>query len=442
MNEHPSQNKQHEGNRQGLIPLIFFFVLYLFSSLVLGDFYALPISLAFLLTAIVAVALTRGIGMEERIAIFSRGASDPNILYMIWIFVLAGAFSAGTKYIGAVDAVVNLTLYLIPPSLVLPGLFISACLVSISIGTSVGTVVALVPIATALSESLGISTAFVVAVVAGGSFFGDNLSFISDTTIAATRTQGVAMQSKFRENLRIALPAALLALLLYGLMPIQTSNQQITAMPSIWLIIPYIVVLTTAIGGLSVMPVLLLGIGSSALVGLPHQGIELWSWIKALGEGINGMGELIVLTLIAGGVLELIRYNGGMDYLISRLSELIRGRRGAEGVISLLVVLTNACTANNTIAILTVGTMSREVSEQYGIRPERTASLLDTMSCVAQGLLPYGAQLLLAAQLSGLTPLQIVGYMYYPMILGLFALISIAIQRHKSTSKSQYIKPS
>ena len=389
----------------------------------------MPITVAFTVASIYAVAITRGIKLEERIRQYSRGASDPNILLMIWIFVLAGAFATGAKSMGAIDATVNLILSLLPSSLLLPGLFIAACFISLSIGTSVGTVIALVPIALGLGESLGLSNAYVAAVVTGGAFFGDNLSFISDTTIAATRTQGCSMKDKFRANIAIVLPAAIIALVLYFVVGLELPAVRPSGEEGSFLLtLPYLLVLVAAVAGMNVLGVLTLGIIACGAVGLGTGTLPAWDWIAALGSGITGMGELIIVTLMAGGMLELIRYNGGIDYLLRHLTRGISGKRGAELTIAVLVSVANLCTANNTIAILTTGKVSREITKQYGLDPRKTASILDTFSCFVQGLIPYGAQLLLASKLAGVSPMDIVPNLYYPFIMGGCALLSILLR--------------
>ena len=389
----------------------------------------MPITVAFTVASIYAVAITRGIKLEERIRQYSRGASDPNILLMIWIFVLAGAFATGAKSMGAIDATVNLILSLLPSSLLLPGLFIAACFISLSIGTSVGTVIALVPIALGLGESLGLSNAYVAAVVTGGAFFGDNLSFISDTTIAATRTQGCSMKDKFRANIAIVLPAAIIALALYFVVGLELPAVRPSGEEGSFLLtLPYLLVLVAAVAGMNVLGVLTLGIIACGAVGLGTGTLPAWDWIAALGSGITGMGELIIVTLMAGGMLELIRYNGGIDYLLGHLTRGISGKRGAELTIAALVSVANLCTANNTIAILTTGKVSREITKQYGLDPRKTASILDTFSCFVQGIIPYGAQLLLASKLAGVSPMDIVPNLYYPFIMGGCALLSILLR--------------
>lgn len=413
----------------GLSPLLVFLITYLVTSIASGDFYRMPITVAFAVASAFAIAITRGIKLEDRIRQFSRGAADHNILLMIWIFILAGAFATGAKSMGAIDATVNVILSLLPSSFLLPGLFIASCFISLSIGTSVGTVVALVPIALGIGESIGLPAAYITAVITGGAFFGDNLSFISDTTIAATRTQGCSMRDKFRVNLRIVLPAAIATFVIYAFQGAHLAETPLsTDTHSPWLALPYLVVLIAAARGINVTAVLTLGIVVCGLVGAVFGTVTFWPWIGALGQGIVGMGELIIVTMLAGGMLELIRFNGGIDYLMSGLTRGIRGKRGAEAAIAALVSVANICTANNTIAILTTGSMAREITARYDIDPRKSASILDTFSCLIQGLIPYGAQLLLAARFAEVSPIAIVGYLYYPFIMGLCAILAIALR--------------
>ena len=420
-----------EGRFLALTPLLLFLVLYLVTSLVVGDFYKMPIAVAFVVASVYAATLLRGKSIQERVEIFSAGASDQNILQMIWIFILAGAFAASAEAMGAIDATVNLTLRLLPAEYLTAGLFLAACFVSLSVGTSVGTIVALTPVASGLAVEAGMNDALLVATVVGGSFFGDNLSFISDTTIAATRTQGCNLRDKFRFNLRIALPAALITLVVYLLVG---SSAESVAMPERieWLkVVPYLLVLVTALSGVNVMIVLLLGIISTGILGLSTGALDLFGWCGELGKGMVGMGELIIVTMLAGGMLETIRRGGGIDYIISRLTRRLHGTRAAQGAIAGLVCLANCCTANNTIAILTVGPLAAEIADRFGVDRRKSASLLDSFSCFTQGLLPYGAQMLMAAGLASLSPLEIMGYLYYPVVLGVCATISIWIKRRK-----------
>ena len=412
-------------NGWALMPLVVFLCLYLVISLIVNDFYKVPITVAFLVASVYAVAATKGLSLNDRILQYSQGAANKNIMLMIWVFILAGAFAHSAKAMGAIDATVNLTLMLLPDNLLLAGIFIASCFISLSIGTSVGTIVALVPVATGIASKTGVDMAFMTALVVGGAFFGDNLSFISDTTIAATRTQGCLMKDKFRVNSMIAIPAALLVCIYYIIygMHIETMNevQQIE-----WgKVLPYLIVLGTAVIGVNVVLVLLLGLISTGVIGMIYGQFDLFSWFGAMGSGITGMGELIVITLMAGGMLELIRFNGGIDYVLHCLTLRVKSKRAAELGIAALVSFANVCTANNTIAIITVGPLASNIAEQFRIDKRKSASLLDIFSCVVQGLIPYGAQMLFAAELAGLSPINIMEYLYYPMVLGGVALLSI-----------------
>ncbi len=408
-----------------LSPLLVFLGLYLVTSIIVNDFYKVPITVAFIVSSIYAVCITRGVSLDERIKLFSQGAANPSSMLMIWIFILAGAFAQSAKDMGAIDATVNLTFQFLPESMLLPGLFLAACFISLSIGTSVGTVVALTPMAAGIAQQTGTLLPMVVAIVVGGAFFGDNLSFISDTTIVATQTQGCRMSDKFRVNIRIVLPAALLVFCLY--LFLGYSVQAPTEVPDVrwYKVIPYVVVLVTAICGMNVMLVLALGLLLTGGMGIALGCYDFFGWFDSMGRGILGMSELIIVTLLAGGMLELIRYNGGIDYIMQMLTRRIRGKRGAEFTIAGLVMFTNVCTANNTIAIMAIGPLAHDIATRYGVDSRKSASLLDTFSCLAQGLLPYGAQLLMAAGLASISPASIIGYLYYPMAMGTFAVLSI-----------------
>ena len=413
---------------RALVSLFVFLGVYLLASVWVDDFYAVPITVAFIIASMVAVALTDGLSLPERIARFSEGAADKNILIMIWIFILAGAFAQSAKAMGAIDATVNLTLWLLPDHFLLVGLFAASCFISLSVGTSVGTIVALVPVAAGLADKTGIALPYMTAIVVGGAFFGDNLSFISDTTIAATRTQLCEMKDKFRVNILIVFPAAVVLLAYYTVVGFRLDIPAPEAAVEWVKVIPYIVVLLTALAGVHVMLVLTLGIFTSAAIGVFTGGYDIFGCLAAMGEGITGMGELIIVTLLAGGMLELIRYNGGMEYIISRLTAHVSTKRWAELSIAALVSLANLCTANNTIAIITTGPIARDITMRFGLDARKTASILDTFSCAVQGLIPYGAQLLIAAGLTQLSPLSIIRYLYYPVLLGLCALLAILIR--------------
>lgn len=421
-------------NGWALMPLVVFLCLYLVTSLIVNDFYKVPITVAFLVASVYAVATTKGLSLNDRILQYSSGAANKNIMLMLWIFILAGAFAQSAKAMGAIDATVNLTLLLLPDNLLLAGIFLASCFISLSIGTSVGTIVALTPVAAGIAMKTDVSLPFMTALVIGGAFFGDNLSFISDTTIAATRTQGCVMRDKFRVNFLIAVPAAMLVFIYYIIYGTQVeSASEIHAIE--WgKVIPYLIVLGTAIAGMNVTLVLLLGVLSTGIIGCIYGSFDLFGWFASMGEGITGMGELIIITLMAGGMLELIRFNGGVDYILHHLTSHVSNKRGAELSIAALVSLANFCTANNTIAIITVGPLANNIAEQFRVDKRKSASILDTFSCVVQGLIPYGAQMLIAAELTKLSPISIIGYLYYPIILGIVALLSILLRYPKRYS--------
>ena len=411
-----------------LTPLAVFLIVYLVSSLMAGDFYKVPIAAAFLIASVYAMALCLKGKIEERVSIFSQGAGHKNVLLMIWIFILAGAFATTAKEIGAIDATVNITLQLLPGKLLFAGLFLAACFISMAVGTSVGTIVALVPVATGIAAETGISAAFISAIVVGGSFFGDNLSFISDTTIAATRTQGCSMSDKFKANIMIAAPAAIIVAILYIFAGMEVDFTPVVEKVNIVLLIPYLLVIGMAIASVNVVLVLTVGILANAFIGFAIGKITWISWLGHIGSGIAGMGDLIIVTMLAGGMLEVIRTAGGLDYLIEKMTRRISGKRGAELSIAALVSLANLCTANNTIAIITTGGIAKDISKKYGLDPRKSASILDTFSCFVQGMIPYGAQLLMASGLAGISALSIMTYLYYPFALGIVALLAILLR--------------
>ncbi|MDE6099046.1 MAG: Na+/H+ antiporter NhaC family protein [Muribaculaceae bacterium] len=412
----------------GISPVIVFLLLYVVVSIAVGDFYKMPFTVALLAASVWAIAVYKG-PLAERIEVFSRAAGHSNIIYMIWIFILAGAFAAVAKEIGAVNATVDLTLRVLPAQLVVPGIFVAACFISLAVGTSVGTVVALTPLATEIARSSGGDTAFLVAVVLGGAFFGDNLSFISDTTIAATRTQGCDMADKFRANVWLAVPAAIVTLVFYmfespGFIRPETSGS--TASP--WLVLPYLVVIATAIARVNVSIVLSLGIVTSLIIGFVS-GYPVLELCGYMGGGIDGMGGLIVITLMSAGMLGVVKASGGITWLLQVLTARVKGARGAQMCIAVLVSLVNLCTANNTVAIITVGSLAREIATRFGISARKSASLLDTCSCIVQCIIPYGAQTLLACSLSGLSPAEPFAYLYYPWALAVVVIMSILFVR-------------
>ena len=391
---------------KALSPLIVFIALYLVTSIIARDFYKVPITVAFMIASIYAVIIFDGHHLNERIKVYSQGAGTSQMMLMLWIFVLAGAFANSAKVMGSIDATVNLALTLLPGQMLLAGLFLAACFISLSIGTSVGTIIALTPIAAGIADETQSSVPMMTAVVVGGSFFGDNLSFISDTTIMATSTQGCKLSDKFRAVSEVSYVE----------------------------VIPYLVVLVTAVFGMNVMAVLTLGIVLTGVIGIADGSFDVFGWMQAMGDGILGMGELIIITMMAGGLLEMVKRQGGIDFIIQLLTRHVSSKRGAELAIAGLVAMTNLCTANNTVAILTVGGISKQIGDRYGVDKRKAASILDTFSCMMQGLIPYGAQLLMAAGLASLNPASILPYLYYPFAIGVAALLAILLRYPKRYS--------
>lgn len=418
-----------------LSPVLLFMGLYLSVSLATGDFYAMPVSVAFVAASAWALMTLRGRSLAERVEVFSRGAARGDILYMVWVYIMAGAFASLAKGCGAIDATVALALRYLPADFILPGLFGAACFISLAIGSSVGTVVALTPLAASIATAGEGNVALFVAAVLGGAFFGDNLSFISDTTIAATRSQGIGMRDKFRANLRVVLPAAVISLVLYFFL----GKGEIHSLHHIdgnWpMVIPYLLVIGLALSGMNVIGVLGCGIAAALGIGL-WQNHTLLSLVGYLGTGITDMGELTIITILAAGMLGVIQATGGIDWMLRMMTRRVTTPRGARFVISALVSMVNLCTANNTVAIITVGTLSRDISRRYALDPARVASILDTWSCIVQSLIPYGAQALLAASLSSISPVAPFPYLFYPFLLATTMILVLILlpSRHRRLS--------
>ena len=401
---------------------------------------SLSLTVAFMISSIYAVAISGGMPVRKRVDTYSKGAGANNLMLMLWIYVLAGSFAASAKAMGAVDATVNLALSILPASMILPGLFLAACFISVSIGTSVGTVVALVPIAAGLAHSMDANVGMMTAIIVGGAYFGDNLSFISDTTVVATQTQNCKMSDKFKVNSMIVVPAAVLVLIAYSVMGVGLQAPTHINEVEYMKVLPYLIVLVTAIAGMNVMAVLTLGTLLCGAIGIGSHllgasgSYDLFGWFSAMGNGIIGMGELIIIAMMAGGMLEIIRENGGIDFIINKITAHVNSKRGAELSIAALVSMVNICTANNTVAILTVGNISKKLGDRFGVDNRKAASILDTFSCMVQGLIPYGVQMLLAAGLANLSPMDILPYLYYPLAIGVAALLAILLRYPKRYS--------
>ena len=401
---------------------------------------SLSLTVAFMISSIYAVAISGGMPVRKRVDTYSKGAGANNLMLMLWIYVLAGSFAASAKAMGAVDATVNLALSILPASMILPGLFLAACFISVSIGTSVGTVVALVPIAAGLAHSMDANVGMMTAIIVGGAYFGDNLSFISDTTVVATQTQNCKMSDKFKVNSMIVVPAAVLVLIAYSVMGVGLQAPTHINEVEYMKVLPYLIVLVTAIAGMNVMAVLTLGTLLCGAIGIGSHllgasgSYDLFGWFSAMGNGIIGMGELIIIAMMAGGMLEIIRENGGIDFIINKITAHVNSKRGAELSIAALVSMVNICTANNTVAILTVGNISKKIGDRFGVDNRKAASILDTFSCMVQGLIPYGVPMLLAAGLANLSPMDILPYLYYPLAIGVAALLAILLRYPKRYS--------
>ncbi len=432
--------EQQKGNGWALLPLGVFLVLFVGSGIITGDFYKLPVLVAIIIAAIVALAMNRKDSLNVKVERFAKGAGHPDIIIMVLIFILAGAFSQVAKGMGAVDSTVNLALSVLPQSLVVVGIFVIGAFISISMGTSMGTIAALGPIAVGISEQAHVSITLAIAAVIGGAMFGDNLSIISDTTIAAVRTQKTNMSDKLKVNFFIVLPAAIVTVILLLVMTLgNTSSVEIKDF-SWFKILPYVGVLVAAIFGANVLSILTGGIVLAGVIGLADGSYTLSSLAKTVTEGIGGMSELIILSLLIGGMVELIRYNGGIQFLLNLLTRRIQTKKGGEFSIAGLVSLTNLATANNTISIITAGPLAKEISDKYSIDNRKSASLLDLFSCSVQGLIPYGAQMLLAAGFAKVSPIEIIPFTFYPMLTAVCGIIAIVIGFPRLNKKSKSSK--
>lgn len=427
---------KNKGNGLALLPLVVFVVVYLSSAIIAKDFYSVSVIVPFLAAALVALFMNRKVKFDEKIEIFCKGAGNSNIILMILIFILAGAFAQVAKSMGAVDSTVNLGLSILPSNIMVAGLFLIACFISLSVGTSMGTIVALVPISVGVAEKTGIVTAISVAAVVCGAMFGDNLSMISDTTIAATRTQGCKMKDKFKMNFKIVLPAAIITTFIFVFITRGSAEVSVEALDySLIKIVPYIAVIIGALSGLNVILVLLAGMIIAGVIGFASGSFDLLGFFNSIADGIGGMSELIIISILIAGTIEIIKYNGGIDFIINKGLRGFKSKMGAEYGIAALVSLVDICTANNTVAIVTVGPIAKDISDEVGLEPKRVAGIMDMFSCVFQGIIPYGAQLISAAGLAALSPFQIMKYLFYPYLMGISAIIAIALYHRKKSKQ-------
>ena len=419
-------------NGLALLPIIVFLILFIGIGVVQKDFYSMPAVIGFLIALAVAFLQTRGISFNEKISIIAKGVGDDNIITMCLIFLVAGAFSGSVSAAGGVNSTVNLGLSLLPPGIAVIGLFIIGCFISISMGTSMGTIAALAPIAMGISEKTNFPIAICIGAVVSGAMFGDNLSMISDTTIAAVRTQGCDMRDKFRKNFLIVLPAAIATIVILFFM---TSGAHFTVSKdldyNIFQVIPYILVLVTALIGLNVFIVLIGGIAFSVIAGLATGAMKVSQIFTSMGKGATGMYDITVISILVACISALVKYNGGFAFILENIHKHIHSYKGAEFGVAALVGLIDCATANNTVAIVIAGPIAKEISDDYGIEPARTASLLDMFASVFQGIIPYGAQLLSAASLTGLSSFDIMPYLFYPYLMAVCGIVSIIISEKK-----------
>ena len=428
------ENKNEKGRLSDLLPIGVFLILFLGFGIIAGDFYAMPAIVAFLVALIFAMLQNRKNSFDDKINIMAKGVGDSNIVTMCLIFLCAGAFSGSVSAAGGVESTVNLGLSVIPPQFVVPGLFIIACFISLSMGTSMGTIAALVPIAVGISGKTDINVAICTGAVLSGAMFGDNLSMISDTTIAAVKTQGCKMKDKFKENFLIVIPAAIISIFLFYILTKGGECKVEGDLPyNLFQVIPYILVLVGALIGLNVFIVLIGGTVVSVIVGLSLGTIKPLGIFSDIGGGVTGMYDITVISVIVACILALVRENGGIAYILDKIKRLIRSERGAELGISGLALLVDCCTANNTVAIVMSGPIAKEISEEFGVSPRRSASLLDIFSSVGQGIIPYGAQMLSAATLAGISPINIMPYLYYPILMALSAICFILFRRRNKS---------
>lgn len=428
-------NKREKGSALALLPLGVFLVLFIGSGVISGDFYKMPTLVAFIISTLVAFLFNRKADFNTKMEVFCKGGGNKDIILMLMIFLFAGAFSGVSKAMGGADSVVNLGLSVVPPNLLVTGLFVIGCFISISMGTSVGTIAAIGPIGVAVAAKTGIPVALVLGAVVGGAMFGDNLSMISDTTIAATRTQGCEMRDKFKVNFAIVLPAAIATIILltimsgsYSSIPNETYNYELIK------VLPYLFVLIGAVLGANVFLLLGGGVILAGIIGLVTGSLDIFGIIASISEGMAGMFELCIISVIVGGMVELIKFNGGIDFVINFIQGKINNKKGAELGIAALVSVVDLCTANNTIAIVMAGPLAKNIADEYEIDAKKSASILDIFSSVWQGIIPYGAQLLTAAGLAGISPFEIIKYLHYPILMLVCGLVAIGLGLPKFTN--------
>lgn len=434
------EEKKMKGRASALLPIVVFLVFFLGAGFLTGDFYAMPAIVAFLIALLVAFCQNKELNFDAKIKVIAQGIADENVVTMLLIFLNAGAFSGIVTAAGGMDSTVNFFLAFLPSSVAVVGLFIIGCFISLSMGTSMGTIAALAPIAAGISSKTGFALPICIGAVVCGAMFGDNLSMISDTTIAAVKTQGCEMRDKFKNNFWIVFPAAVVTIIIFFALTRNGAYEAKKEAYNIWQVMPYLVVLVGALIGFNVFKVLIGGIVLSAVVGVATGSFAVSEIFGHLGSGITGMYDITVISVIVACIVSLVRAYGGIAYILEFIKKRIRGKRGGEFGIAFLTFLVDACTANNTVAIVMAGPIAKEISDEYGIDPRKSASYLDIFASVGQGLIPYGAQLLSAATLTGLTPFAIMPYLYYPILMAVCALAYIAFRKQKTVVNVESIK--
>lgn len=421
-----------KGNPYALLPIIVFIVLFIGFGIYKNNFYVMPAVVAFLIALVVAFIQNNKLSFNEKLSVVAKGAGDENIMIMCLIFIFAGAFSSTVTATGGVESIVNLSLSFMPGNLAVVSTFIIACFISVSMGTSVGTIAALAPIAIGISEKSGINISICIAAVVCGAMFGDNLSMISDTTIAAVRTQGCNMKDKFKENFFIVLPAAILTIIILSFIAYTPNYNTIgNSDYNLFKILPYIIVLIGALLGVNVLILLFSGVVISAITGIIFGYFNFIDTFSIMNSGCQNMYDITILSIIVSGTVALIHENGGIEFIIQSIKKIIKTKKGAQIGIALLASITDLATANNTVAIVVSGPIAKEISDDYSISPKRTASLLDIFTSTCQGLIPYGAQLLIASNMSGITPIDIMPYLFYPVFMGISAVAYILFKKEK-----------
>ena len=423
-------NTVTKGNAAALLPIGVFLLIFLGAGIIFGDFYAMPAVVAFLIALFVAFMQNRQLKFADKIRVIAKGVGEENIITMSLIFLCAGGFSGAVTAAGGVESTVNLGLSLIPTHFAVAGLFVIGCFISVSMGTSMGTIAALAPIAVGISEKTGFELSVCIASVVCGAMFGDNLSMISDTTIAAVKTQGCEMKDKFKANFLLVLPAAVLSILIFWIMTRNVSySLEGDLKYNLWEVLPYLIVLAGALAGINVFLVLISGIVISLIVGVAAGNIAVAEMFKVVGDGVTSMYDITVISILVACIVSLGKEAGGIQFILDLIKSRIRGKKGAQLGIALLALFVDMCTANNTVAIVMTGPIAKEISEEYGVDPKRSASLLDMFTSVGQGMIPYGAQLLSAATLTGLTPVDILPNLYYPVLMGICGVGAIFLRK-------------